>query len=298
MSRQMMQILLVEDKARDVELLRQMLQEQDLGAFELTHVACLGKALDHIADGRTDVIILDLDLPDAQGLDVIRQTRSVAPYVPLVVVTGSTDIGVAMQALQEGAQDYLSKEGMNSRSLLRSIRFAIEHQRLRATIHNPALLDDLTSLLNRQGFVSLADHYLRLARFTGSDFVLFYIDVDGLREINDSLGDPQGDETLKETAELLKNSFRRSDVIGRIAGDEFAVLMIDARAEAIDIVRPRLQRKLRILNSQPKRRAGLSLSTGILPCRGDQTRPVEELLARAETRMCEEKNRKNAYSRV
>jgi two-component system cell cycle response regulator len=298
MSKQMMQILLVEDRAKDVELLRQMLQEQNLGAFELTHVGCVEKALEHIVNGRTDVIILDLDLPDAQGLEVIRQTRAVAPYVPLVVITNSTDLGVAMQALQEGAQDYLSKDGMNGRALLRSIRFAIEHQRLRATIHNPALLDDLTLLLNRQGFISLADHYMRLARFTGNDFVLFYFDVDGFRELNDWLGEQQGDEALKEAADLLKNSFRKSDVIGRIGGDEFAVLMIDAGAEAIEVVRPRLERKLRILNAQPKRRVSLSLSTGILPCRGVQTRPLEELVARAETRMREEKDSKNSYSRL
>lgn len=298
MKKQMMQILIVENEARDAELFRQTLREQGLNAFELTHAARLQNALQHIASGRTDLIVLDLDLADAHGLDAIRQIRSVAPYVPLVVATDAADQGLAMQAIHAGAQDYLSKRDMNGRSLLRSIRLAVEHQRLQATIHNPALLDSLTGLLNRKGFQCLGEHYLRLARFTGNDFVVFYVDVDGLKEINDSLGCPQGDMALRETASLLKESFRKSDVIARMGSDEFAVLMIDAPAEAIHIVRPRLKGILESLNSRPRRYYVLSLSTGIVPCRASQMGSLEDMLARAQALMREEKNRKNAYSTV
>jgi two-component system cell cycle response regulator len=298
MKNQMMQILLIEDQAKDAELFREMLREQDLNGFELTHVAMLREALEHIANGQTDLVVTDLDLPDAQGPDAIRQMRSVAPYVPLVVVTDAAGQDLAMQALREGAQDYLTKGDMNSRLLLRSIRLAVEHQRLLATIRNPALLDGLTLLLNREGFQCLGDHYLRLARFTGNDFVVFHVDVDGLRQINDSLGRPHGDEALMETAGILKSSFRKSDVIARLGGDEFAVLMIDAPAEAIHVVRPRLKGFLDKLNSRPRRRCSLSLSTGVVACRVRQTGSLEEVLARAEALMREEKNRKNAYTRV
>jgi diguanylate cyclase (GGDEF)-like protein len=298
MNKQMMQILVVEDQARDADRFRKMLQEQDLNEFELTHVAKLQGALEHIVSGRTDLIVLDLDLPGARGVNAIRQIRSVAPYVPLVAVAEAAEQDSGMQALREGAQDYLTKGEMNGRSLLRSIRLAVEHQRLRATIHNLALLDGLTQLLNRQGFQCLGEHYLRLARFTGNDFVVFYVDVDGLHEINDALGRAQGDMALRETADLLKESFRKSDVVARIGGDEFAVLMIDAPAEAIHIVRPRLKGMLASLNARLKRRYILSLSAGVVPCRPSQTGSLEDMLARAEALMGEEKNRKEAYARV
>lgn len=293
-----MQILLIEDQAREAELLYQMLREQDLNAFDLTHAVRLPDALEYIADGRTDLIILDLDLRDARGVDAIRQIRSVAPYVPLVAVADGAEQDLGMRALRVGAQDFLAKRDMSSRSLLRSIRLAVEHQRLRATIHNPALLDSLTGLLNREGFQCLGNHYLRLARFTGNDFVVFYVDVDGLQEINNSLGRAQGDMALRETAELLKGSFRKSDVVARIGGDEFAVLMIDAPAEAIHIVRPRLKGMLAGLNARLKRRYVLSLSAGVVPCRAAQIGSLDDMLARAEALTMEEKNRKDAYARV
>jgi two-component system cell cycle response regulator len=298
MNNRMMQILLVENEARDVERFREMLQEQDLSGFELTHVATLKDALEHVANGRTDIVVTDLDLPDAHGLDVIRQMRSVAPYVPLIVATGTVEEDVAMQALQEGAQDYLAKRQIDARSLLRSIRMAVEHRRLLASVRNPALLDSLTMLLNREGFQCLGEHYLRLARFTGNDFVVFHVDVDGLKEINDTVGRAQGDTALRETADLLKGSFRRSDVVARIGSDEFAVLMIDAPAEAIHIVRPRLMGMLAGLNAGLKRQYRLSFSTGVVACRVRQTGSLEDALAKAEALMREGKERKDERSAV
>ena len=148
MKNHMMQILLVEDQARDAEFFREMLQEQDLTGFELTHVAKLQDALVHIANGRTDIVVTDLDLPDAHGLDASRQRRSVGPSVPLVVATDAAGEHLAMQALQEGAQDFLAKADMSGRSLLRSIRLAVEHQRPLATIRDHELLDSLNLLIH------------------------------------------------------------------------------------------------------------------------------------------------------
>lgn len=296
MNKQTMQILLVEDQARDAELFYDMLREQELNAFDLTQVTKMQDALEHVASGRTDLIILDLDLPDARGVEAIRQVRAEAPYVPLVAVADVAEDDLGMQALRLGAQDYLTKADLNGRLLLRSIRLAVEHQRLQATVHNPALLDSLTGLLNRPGFLSLGNHYLRLARFTGNDFVVFYVDVDALKEINESMGRSLGDEALELTAGLLKDSFRKSDVIGRTGGDEFAVLMIDAPPDAIHIVRPRLKAILASLNSRPRRPYVLSLSAGIVPCRASYVGSLEDMLARAEALMGEEKKRKCVYS--
>jgi len=123
-------VLLVEDNPGDARLLRDMLNEEGAGETDLTHVECLGEAEEHLAARAVDVILLDLVLPDAQGLAVVRRARAAAPGVPLVVLTGLDDEALAVQALQEGAQDYLVKGQIETRGLLRALRYAVERKTL------------------------------------------------------------------------------------------------------------------------------------------------------------------------
>ncbi|MGK2851161.1 MAG: response regulator [Candidatus Limnocylindrales bacterium] len=121
-------LLVVEDNPGDARLLREMLHVQDAHLTDLTHVESMGDAERHLATTGVDVILLDLGLPDAQGLDAVRRARAVAPNVPLVVLTGLDDESLAVLALQEGAQDYLIKGQIDARSLLRAVRYAIERK--------------------------------------------------------------------------------------------------------------------------------------------------------------------------
>ena len=121
-------LLLVEDNPGDARLLREMLNEQDSHNTELTHVECMSEAEKHLAEHAVDIILLDLGLPDAQGLEAVRRAHAAAPRVPLVVLTGLDDESLAAQALQEGAQDYLIKGQIETRGLLRALRYAIERK--------------------------------------------------------------------------------------------------------------------------------------------------------------------------
>ena len=103
-----------------------MLNEEDTLNTELTHVQYMSDAERHLAQQTTDIILLDLGLPDAQGLEAVRRARAAAPRVPLVVLTGLDDESLAAQALQEGAQDYLIKGDISTRGLLRALRYAME----------------------------------------------------------------------------------------------------------------------------------------------------------------------------
>src|SRR5580658_8587175 len=110
MSKKSIQVLLlVEDNPGDARLLREMFNEQGAHNIELTHVKCVGEAEQCLADREVDIIVLDLGLPDAEGIGAVRRTHAAAPHVPLVVLTGLDDEAMATQALQEGAQDYLIK---------------------------------------------------------------------------------------------------------------------------------------------------------------------------------------------
>src|SRR6187549_1373360 len=92
------------------------------------HVRCMGDAELRLAEPAVDVILLDLGLPDAQGLGAVRRAHAAAPRVPLVVLTGLDDDTIAVQALQEGAQDYLVKGQIETRGLLRALRYAVERK--------------------------------------------------------------------------------------------------------------------------------------------------------------------------
>src|SRR6202163_515572 len=123
-------VLLVEDNPGDARLLREMFNEHGSHNTELTHVECMSEAEKHLAEGAVDIILLDLGLPDAQGLGAVRRAHAAAPGVPLVVLTGLDDETLAAQALQEGAQDYLVKGQIEAHGLLRVLRYAVERKRL------------------------------------------------------------------------------------------------------------------------------------------------------------------------
>jgi len=123
-------VLLVEDNLGDARLIREMFNEQKPNNIELTHVECMKDAEKHLSEHPVDLVLLDLGLLDAQGLDALRRARTAAPHVALVVLTGLDDEAVATQALQEGAQDFLIKGQIDTRGLLRALRYANERKRL------------------------------------------------------------------------------------------------------------------------------------------------------------------------
>jgi diguanylate cyclase (GGDEF)-like protein/PAS domain S-box-containing protein len=121
-------LLLIEDNPGDVRLLREMLNEPSSQKTDLKCVDSLLDAERYLADHPVDIILLDLGLPDGQGLGAVQRTRAAAPHVALVVLTGLDDEVVASQALQEGAQDFLIKGQIDTRGLLRALRYAVERK--------------------------------------------------------------------------------------------------------------------------------------------------------------------------
>jgi signal transduction histidine kinase len=119
-------ILLVEDNLADADLLGEILEEADETEWSLVHVEKLKEAFHTLSENDFDVILLDLSLPDKQGLATVTQTHEVAPDLPIVVLTGLNDKVTSLEALREGAQDYLVKGKIDSNLLIRAIRYAIE----------------------------------------------------------------------------------------------------------------------------------------------------------------------------
>ncbi|MGA2844595.1 MAG: EAL domain-containing protein [Candidatus Acidiferrales bacterium] len=349
-------LLIVEDNPGDARLLREMFNEQGSHNTELTHAECMSEAEQHLAERAFDVVVLDLGLPDAQGLEAVRRAHAAAPRVPLVVLTGLDDESLAAEALQEGAQDYLIKGQIETRGFLRSLRYAMERKTMeealfvekeraqvtlnsigdavactdiagnitflnlvaekmtgssreeasgrpmaevlqildaasRETISNPMELavaknrtvhlplncvlirrdgfeipieDSVSPIHDREGKatgavivfrdVSVAQAMaLQMAHSAQHDFLtglpnrmllndrvsqaivlahrhmkkvaVLFLDLDGFKHINDSLGHPIGDKLLQSIAKRLVDCGRSSDTVSRQGGDEFVVLL-------------------------------------------------------------------------
>lgn len=285
-------ILLVEDNPGDRRLVQEAFREIADLQSEIVHCDTLTQALESLENSRPDVALIDLGLPDAQGLEAVRRIHDAAPEVPQVVLTLLNDESLGMQALKEGAQDYLIKTHIDWRTIWRALRYAIERQRLQAELRNASINDDLTGLYNRRGFLTLAQHHARQASRTGKAFLVIFIDLDGLKPINDTFGHQEGNHALVETADILRDSFRQSDILARIGGDEFAVLVTDASLDSAETVTKRVRQKLDSCNAHLSQRYELSFSMGITSGNSNEGCDVEELLARADAAMYQEKQTK------
>jgi diguanylate cyclase (GGDEF)-like protein len=189
-------------------------------------------------------------------------------------------------------QDTDLLEGAGSQAirdlLRRALQCATKQYVLQTELSNLALKDELTGLYNRRGFLALAERQLKLARRSGRSLLLFFIDVDGLKEINDLFGHAEGDAALKCTAEALETTCRDSDIIARFGGDEFAVLAIEASGQSEATIRERLTE---FLSSTSGQASDYKFSVSLGAARFDpwnQT-SLRDLIAEADQAMYEQK---------
>jgi two-component system, cell cycle response regulator len=289
--KQRTRVLLVEDNPGDARLVREALNDGAPDQFTVQVADSLQDALASLSPGieKVDVVLLDLSLPDSQGLETYRAIHARDPEVPVLVLSGLNDESVALKAVNEGAQDFLRKSKVDSELLPRAIRYAIERHAMLAQVRQLAVNDELTGLLNRRGFLLLAEHQRSLADRKGTSLGLVFIDVDRFKSINDSCGHEEGDRALKELAGLLHRTFRRSDVVARLGGDEFIVLMTDIKGAGVQIVLDRLQNSLAAFNQETQDPWRLAISVGVALYDSAQPTTLESLMALADQSMYQAK---------
>ena len=268
--------LIIEDNPDHLRLVKHCVARLD-PAWEMIAVGSMGESvalLNQPDAPRFAVILLDLNLPDGRGLDCLKRLRERCGDTPIIVLTGDDDASLAIEAVRQGAQDYIVKQEMSGRLLVRAMRYAIERERLRRELIRVSLTDELTGLHNRRAFLTLSRQQLAMARRSGQTMLLMFADLDGLKVINDTLGHDAGDRAIAGTAAVLRDCFRDSDVVARLGGDEFAVLMPETAPDAARTVGNRLHAKLEA--------CGLSLSTGMARLAPGEDVSLEELMVRAD----------------
>lgn len=285
-----LEVLLVEDNPGDARWVREILADDGL-EFNLLHVSTVREAVEHLTyhQPAIDAVLLDLSLPDETGLDTLRRVVAAARGAVVVVMTGQGDEKLGLTAMQEGAQDYLVKGQVDARSLRRALRFAIERQ---TVLQKLSHRDDLTGLHNRRGFMIQAEQALRIARRQRTPFLLLFMDLDGLKTINDTFGHAEGNRALMEAADVLRRCFRQSDLLARFGGDEFAALALSADEADDSVMRARLLGALDAVNVKPDRDYLLGFSLGVLACSHAEERSLDLLLERADQLMYREKRQK------
>jgi diguanylate cyclase (GGDEF)-like protein len=287
-------ILLVEDNPGDARLMAEMLRDAGSTEFALTHVSTVRAAVEALSaiGASFQAVLLDLSLPDEHGLDTIRRVVAVAGRSAIVVMTGAGDEELGLSAMQAGAQDYFVKGSVDGPGLRRALRYAIQRGGKQHQLQNESITDDLTGLNNRRGFLLHAEQVLRTARRERTGFLILFLDLDGLKYINDTFGHAEGNRAITEAADVLRNCFRTSDLLARLSGDEFAALAIHSTVTAESAVRQRLDQVLTTVNGRPGRAYRLGFSMGILACGPNDERPMETLLGQADALMYEDKRRK------
>lgn len=287
-----LRLLIVEDSPEYAHMLKTVLGVEDTVRFEMDFASDLRSALHRLDGGDFDVILLDLSLPDSLGLDTFLAVQTYAFQIPIVVITALDDEVVAVRAVREGAQDYLVKGDLDVSNLVRSLRYAVERHRTLTNLEHKLLSDELTGLYNRRGFMHLAAQQLKLARRMGTFLLMIFVDMDDLKNINDHYGHTEGDKALEAVAKLLRATFRESDIIGRMGGDEFAVLAINVQENSDRVIAERMQKSLAAFNQVNQKGYELSFSWGMIYYDPRENTPLGNLLTKADILMYENKRRK------
>jgi diguanylate cyclase (GGDEF)-like protein len=309
-------ILIVDTRPTDRQLLVTLLGSFGHRPLEAGNGA---EALELARSELPDLIITDIIMPNMDGFTLVRRLRAepLLAGVPVVFQTAHyLEPEVRKLATASGIQHILGKPA-EPQEILRAVHESLkkpvaparlpqtgqlqrEHLQILADklyqknqelesanerLRNLSLTDELTGLNNRRGFTILANGLLKFARRANHPLCLIYIDMDSLKQINNTFGHTEGDIALTHFARILTETFRDSDVLARLGGDEFTVLTIDATESGVSTIHARLQSNVDAYNLVSVRGYSLSFSLGVILVDLNSTFTVDALLTQADAAM-------------
>ncbi len=271
-----------------------------------------------------DLVITDnILLPNMDGIALVQRLRSepLLAGTPVIFHTVNYDISEVHQLARTHGIQYILRKPAEPQEVLRAVNGSLkrpvavsnlpktgqlqrEHLQILADklyqkvseleqanerLRQFSLTDGLTGLNNRRGFMILATGLLKFARRAGYSLSLLYIDLDSLKFINDTFGHVAGDTAIIHFAHLLLETFRESDIIGRMGGDEFVVMIMDASENDLASMQTRLQSIVTLHNQQVESGYALAYSLGIIRVEAQSSNTMEEILSEADAAMYQHK---------
>jgi diguanylate cyclase (GGDEF)-like protein/PAS domain S-box-containing protein len=244
----------------------------------------LGYKAEEVLQKRTDIIFFDTQSYPEKWGQIYEKLEKEGFNVELATGRKKDSTPIPLEIITWN----LSGRG-GAVQLLRDIT---ERKQMEEKLRLLSLVDELTGLYNRRGFFNLGERQLKLSRRTKKGFLLFYVDIDRMKWINDTLGHNEGDRVLLETTEIFSRTFRTSDIAARIGGDEFAIIAVDAVRESEEILLNRLQEHIKAQNLMENRTYDISLSVGSVYFEPESLLILDEMLAKADVLMYEHKRKK------
>ncbi len=287
MNGQRLKILMLEHNPSFVRLMKRALSQAHAGNVAVVDVSSIEEAKAHLKEEHFDVLVLDLLSSQTNGdpLGAFDHLHRLYPSIPIVVLSGEDNDELSLQAMRRGAQDYLIKDKVTGQLLVRSLRYAIERQHMLDVMRRLAMLDEVTGLYNRNGFLTLVNQQMQLSRRTERKFVMLLIDLQLPPQTKGEKGRELKARLLTQLADLLRNTFRSSDILARLDDTEFAVLAIDVAKGHKDHLLARLNKSVLTWNVQNPDGIHLNLKIGTTIFSGNERNRVEELIAQARESM-------------
>ncbi len=217
----------------------------------------------------------------------IRKSVSAYPMKARKKDGEPVELESSSRIIEDESGNFLGIEGI--------LRDVTERKHMEEELRSMSLRDELTGLYNRRGFMTLAVQELKMADRLRRGIFILYADLDGLKVINDTLGHEEGDRVIKEAAVILKETFRNSDIIGRIGGDEFVIIPIGTAGDNLDVITSRLQRNIARQNEKIDRQHKLSLSVGVAYYDPEHPVTIDELVTAADSLMYAQKRNKRGF---
>jgi two-component system cell cycle response regulator len=275
-------VLIVDD---DIGLLDLYKSRLSLAGYECT-VTTTGVSAYKLVEGNIfDIAMVDIVLPDINGLELTEKIKRIRPEVAVIIMTSFIEDYDFDSAVEAGASDFIKKPFTLKELLIRIKQLKIQEDRLTMLFR-----DDLTGLYNRRGFFTLAEQLIKRIKRQSRGCYLFYIDLDYLKSINDTWGHHEGDIALITIGDILKKTFRESDIIARIGGDEFIVFPVGNKGDNTENIVRRLHKAVDMYKSSHAIPYEMSISVGMALFDPDNPRSVDKLLAQADRAMYKKKN--------
>ncbi len=245
------------------------------------------EALEIIKKNSFDSAVIDITMPLMDGITLTKELVNLYPSLPVMIMTGHAEEHSAGSAIAAGAQEFIKKPFSIDELILRFEKMMRDNKG-KEELLALSLTDELTGLYNRRRFFVLTEQYLKVANRTKKRSLLLYIDIDNLKWINDHLGHHEGDQVLINFATILKKTFRESDIIARVGGDEFVVLL-ESTDENDQILITHLYENIKDYNVTGFQYHSLSVSVGTAQFDPEYPISIDELLSKADALMYAQK---------
>ena len=247
------------------------------------------EAFNKLKKNSFDSVVIDTVIPHMDGVTLTTELLKLYPDLPIMVMTENADGHSAGSAFAAGAREFIRKPFSVDEFILRFDKMMRDHKG-KETLLALSLTDELTDLYNRRRFFVLAEQCLKVAIRVKKRLSLYYIDMDDLKWINDHHGHNEGDHALIAFASILKKTFRESDILARIGGDEFVILLESTNGNDNMLI-TRLYENIKDYNAKMSHDYKLSISVGVAQFDPEYPISIDELLSKADVLMYAQKRK-------